>query len=104
MHSPTHRQPSYSISRGDGAGRRRGRCWCTMQRGNGFNESRKQERRDTMTDDAIDPPTTSTAPAPDDAAGDDEAVEDAGDLGAASSPPGDENASDDTQGIVGEEA
>jgi len=75
-----------------------------MQGGNGFNESRKQGRRDTMTDDAIDPPTTSTAPAPDDAAGDDEAVEDAGDLGAADSPSGDENASDDPQGIVGEEA
>ena len=73
-----------------------------MQGDNGFNESRKQERRDTMTDDAIDPPKTNTET--DDAAGDDEAVEDAGDLGAASSPPGDENASDDTQGIVGEEA
>jgi len=67
---------------------------------------REQEagRRDTMADDAIDPPTTSTAPASDDAAGDDEAVEDAGALGAADSPPGDENASDDPRGMVGEEA
>ncbi len=55
-----------------------------------------------MADDAIDPPTTSTAP--DDAAGDDEAVEDAGDLGAADTNSGTENASDDPQGIVGEDA
>jgi hypothetical protein len=55
-----------------------------------------------MIDGDIDPPKTNTET--DDAAGDDEAVEDAGDLGAADSPPGDENASDDPQGIVGEEA
>lgn len=55
-----------------------------------------------MTDDAIDPPTTDTDT--DDDAGDDEAVDDAGDLGAADTTRGSENASDDTQGIVGEEA
>ncbi len=57
-----------------------------------------------MTDDAIDPPATTNAPASDDDAGDDEAVDEGGDLGAADSPTGDENASDDTQGIVGEDA
>ncbi len=73
-----------------------------MQGGNGCNKSRKQEGGDTMADDAIDPPKTNTET--DDDAGDDEAVDDGGDLGAADSPPGDENASDDPQGIVGEEA
>ena len=55
-----------------------------------------------MADDAIDPPKTNTET--DDDAGDDEAVDDGGDLGAADSPPGDENASEDPQGMVGEEA
>ncbi len=55
-----------------------------------------------MTDDNLDPPTTDTET--DDDAGDDEAVDEGGDLGAADSPIGDENASDDTQGIVGEDA
>ena len=55
-----------------------------------------------MIDVDIDPPKTNTET--DDDAGDDEAVDEGGDLGAADSPTGDENASDDTQGIVGEEA
>jgi hypothetical protein len=55
-----------------------------------------------MTDDDFDPPTTNTET--DDDAGDDEAVDDGGDLGAADANSGNENASDDPQGIVGEEA
>ena len=56
-----------------------------------------------MTNDAFDPPTTDAA-TDDDDAGDDEAVNDGGDLGAAD-PTGDNaHASDDPRGIVGEEA
>ncbi len=57
-----------------------------------------------MTDAATDPPKTTGAAATDDDAGDDEAVDDGGDLGAADTTRGAENASDDTPGIVGEDA
>jgi hypothetical protein len=60
--------------------------------------------RYTMTHTDVDPPTTIDAIESDDAAGDDEAIADGGDLGAADTNSGTENASDDTQGIVGEEA
>jgi hypothetical protein len=55
-----------------------------------------------MIDGDIDPPKTNTET--DDDAGDDEAVDDGGDLGAADTNSGTENASDDPQGIVGEDA
>lgn len=67
-----------------------------------YDEATRVGRRDTMTDDDFDPPTTNTET--DDDAGDDEAVDDGGDLGAADANSGNENASDDPQGIVGEEA
>ena len=57
-----------------------------------------------MTDAATDPPKTTGAAATDDDAGDDEAIDDGGDLGAADTTRGAENASDDTRGIVGEDA
>ncbi len=60
-----------------------------------------------MTDDAFEPlkteDTTETAETHDDA-GDDEAVDDGRLLGAADTNSGNENASDDTWGIIGEDA
>jgi len=58
----------------------------------------------TLSLNDFDPPTTTDAIESDDAAGDDEVVDDGGDLGAADTNSGTENASDDPQGIVGEDA
>lgn len=55
-----------------------------------------------MTDDDVDPPTTGAET--EDDAGDDEAVDDGGDLGATDTSRDNAHASDDPQGIVGEEA
>lgn len=87
-------------SGGDGTGRRRGLRWCTIRVYDGI----RVKGRYTMTHNDFDPPTTTDAIESDDAAGDDEAVDDGGDLGAADTNSGTENASDDPQGIVGEDA